>query len=308
MRVAVSGCSGHVGRAVVRGLTRRGHTVLGLDCDDGALARLQQGAPELLVAHLDLRAVRSSLGALADFRPEGAIHLAWQGVGAGDRDSVPQLTTNVSGTLEFLQVVHEAGGAAFVGLGSQAEFGPYDVPLREDLAAWPRTAYGVAKLAAGLLTQKLAELCGMRHAWVRLTASYGPHDDRAHLIPGVITALLHGVEPVLTEGRQECDYLYVDDVADALIATLETGTAAGPYVLGSGEAVTVRRLCEFVRERMDSKVPLTFGAVPYRDDQVMHIVADPARLREATGWFPRTSLEDGLTLTIDHLRASEEPS
>jgi nucleoside-diphosphate-sugar epimerase len=149
-----------------------------------------------------------------------------------------------------------------------------------------------------MLTAKMSEMTGILHTWVRLLAIYGPGDDPRHLIPSVIQTLCAGKRPALTRGEQRWDYLYVEDAAKALSRIAETG-ATGTLNLSSGETVIIRRLVERIRDLMDPNLPLGFGEVPYRTDQVMHLEADISRLQSATGWKPETSLEEGLRRTVE---------
>jgi UDP-glucose 4-epimerase len=168
---------------------------------------------------------------------------------------------------------------------------------QEDLPLRPVTAYGVAKLASAVLTAKMSEMVDIRHTWVRLAAVYGPGDDPKHLIPSTIRTLLAGKKPALTLGEQRWDYLYVEDAAKALVRIAATG-ATGILNLASGETIVIRKLVEHIRALVDPALPLGFGDDAYRDDQVMHLEPDIARLRSATGWEREVSLDDGLRRTI----------
>jgi nucleoside-diphosphate-sugar epimerase len=90
----------------------------------------------------------------------------------------------------------------------------------------------------------------------------------------------------------------VTDVAEALYEVAVTPSAYGVFNLGSGTGVTLHGVVEQIRDLIDPNLPLGFGEVPYRADQVTHLQADVRRLREATGWAPRTALDDGLRRTI----------
>lgn len=305
MRCVVTGASGQLGASLARELVARGHAVLGIVRESSDLFRLEDVLDRIELAHAGLENMDAAAGAIAAFRPDVAFHLAWTGVTAQHRNSDAQITTNVTGTLEFFRIVREAGCSAFVGVGSQAEFGPYDVPLTEDLPTRPRTSYGAAKLACGLLTAKLAELAGMRHVWVRLIATYGPADDANHLIASVALQVLRGEVPQLSPGGQLCDYLYVDDAAEALAVLGENAEASGVFVLGSGQVHSVREIGEAVRDLVDPSAALDFGALDYRPDQVMHLQADISRIRQVTGWEPRTPLAKGLAQTVEYLRIAE---
>jgi nucleoside-diphosphate-sugar epimerase len=252
--------------------------------------------------------VRGSLEATEGLREQLAhetidvfYHLAWFGVTAEYRNDTEQIYTNVIGCLKLWELARDIGCKHWIGLGSQAEYGPTEKVLHEDLAPRPETAYGVAKLASGMLTAKMSELTGILHTWVRLLAIYGPGDNPRHLIPSVIQTLCAGKKPALTRGEQEWDYLYVEDAAKALSRIAETG-ATGTLNLSSGETVAIRKLVEKIRDFVDPHLPLGFGDVPYRTDQVMRLAAEIGRLRSATGWQPEIPLQEGLRRTVEWIR------
>jgi nucleoside-diphosphate-sugar epimerase len=104
-------------------------------------------------------------------------------------------------------------------------------------------------------------------------------------------------------GTQEWDWLHVDDVARAIVAVAEAPTAVGVFNLGSGCAVPVRRAIERIRDLAAPGMELTFGEIPFRPDQVMHMQADISRLKAATGWAPSIPLDEGLAATVAWYRA-----
>ena len=119
------------------------------------------------------------------------------------------------------------------------------------------------------------------------------------MLPSVILALLRGEKPALTLGEQRWDYLYVEDAVDAIWRAATTSSAQGVFNLGSGEAHTIKSIVERVRDLIDHNLPLGFGEVPYRPDQIMHLQADISRLKQVAGWSPQVSLDEGLRRTVD---------
>lgn len=297
-RCLVTGATGHVGAALTHRLLADGCEVAVLVRPESDLWRIGDVQDQVTLIRGALGDLDSAREPLRAWQPDTAFHLAWGGVTGAFRNDTAQITQNVSGSLELLDAVREAGCRCWVGVGSQAEYGAVDGLLREDLPTRPETAYGVAKRALGMLTEKLCAMTGMRWVWVRLLATYGPKDDPRHLLPAVITQLLDGQAPQLTPGAQRWDYLYIDDAAEALARLALDTDAAGVFNLGSGEAHTVRSLTETVRDLIDPALPLNFGAVPYRPDQVMHLQASIEALVSATGWRPRTGLAEGLARTV----------
>jgi nucleoside-diphosphate-sugar epimerase len=295
VRALVTGASGHLGAALVHTLLAAGDSVAALVRPASDPWRLRGVMERVTLVRGDLDNPRAAAAAIREFAPEVVFHLAWWGVGRTERDAPEQVTRNVTGTLVLFEVAREAGCRCFVGTGSQAEYGPADGVLTEDTPAAPVTAYGTAKLATGMLLHALGAATGVRTVWLRLLAAYGPADEEARLIPSTLRALLAGERPALSAGMQPWDYLYVDDAAEALRAAA-LSEAVGTFVLASGAWPTVREWVERVRDEVDPALPLGFGesgAGP-----VPGLRGDPARLCRATGWSPRTGMDEGVRRTV----------
>jgi nucleoside-diphosphate-sugar epimerase len=303
MRCLVTGASGFIGRHLVPKLLSRGHELTVLLRDPSKLAQ-DERAGAIRVVPGDF----TSLGGLQDelaLNPvDVTIHLAWEGVMGEDRNRTQQITGNVRGTLALWETASQAGCQAWIGLGSQAEYGPTFGSISEECPTKPVTAYGAAKLATGILTRRLCQLNAMRFVWLRLFSGYGPGDDPRHMIPALITALFNGQEPAVTACEQLWDYLYIADIVDAIIACVERDIE-GTFNLGGGSAVPLRWVVESVRDCIDRELPIGFGAVPYRPDQVMHLESDITRLASAVGWRPQIDLQEGLRQTVDYYRRKE---
>lgn len=303
MRCLVTGATGHIGSHLVRYLLEQSVEVAALVRPmTGNLWRIKDMLPHLHVIAGDLTAIDEAAPAIRDFAPDTVFHLGWYGVGNRYRDDPAQITQNLRGSLKLLELAHEVSCKRWIGLGSQAEYGPYNSVLTEDMPTRAQTTYGIAKLCLGLLSQKLCETYDIGFAWLRLTAAYGPMDDEEHMIPQVILKLLRGEKPSLTLGEQRHDYLYVEDVATAMWEAASQLAAQGIFNLGSGEAHTIKSVVERILDLIDPNLPLGFGEVPYRPDQIMHLQADISRLKQATGWAPQVSLDEGLRRTVAWFR------
>ncbi len=306
-RVLVTGASGFVGSHLVRLLANEDVQVGILIRPNGNPRRIRDVLPALNVFHGDLRDPSSVADALSAFQPECLVHLAWQGVGNGERNDIGQLE-NLSLGLGLLKAAQAAGCHTYVGVGSQAEYGACRDVISEETPASPTTIYGLTKLCHCFQARDFCAGGGMRFVWLRLFSSYGPDDDPNWMIPYVIRALLRGEVPSLTRGEQEWDYVHVRDVASAILAVLQCDKARGIYNLGSGDAATLRSTIEYIRDLIDPLLPLGFGQVPYRPDQVMFLQADISRLVADTGWHPGIRLQDGLREVVDSYKGTPSVS
>jgi nucleoside-diphosphate-sugar epimerase len=302
MRCLVTGASGHLGSYLTRLLLSRGHEVIVFVRPQSDLWRISDVLSQTKIIRGDLSDIDRVTPQIMSVAPEVVFHLAWYGVTSEYRNDPNQINHNLMGSLRLLQAAQKSGCNCWIGMGSQAEYGPYNGALREDLPTWPVTVYGVTKLCVGLLSQQLCEMAGTRYIWLRLLATYGPKDDVHHLIPQVILKLLAHEKPSLTVGEQKWDYLYVEDAAEAIYSVALKSKAQGVFNLGSGETCTIRSIVERIRDMIDPSLPLDFGETPYRYDQVMHLQANIAKLKKATGWEPKTSLDRGLEQAIEWYR------
>lgn len=298
MRVFVTGGSGFLGSYLVHELIACGHTVSVLTRDRTAVWRLEDATADIEWIVGDLGALENWRAELEAFRPEAIAHLGWDGVANFDRDSIKQLD-NIPQSARLAAAGAQAGATVFLGLGSQAEYGPKNGAIGPGAKAAPTTLYGHSKLATCSLCRHLCERAGTRFAWMRVFSTYGPADHDYWLIPDLILQLLGGKRPALTAGEQRWDFLHARDCARALRLALENDRAQGIYNLGSGSARPLRETIAFIRDRIDPSLPLGFGEVPYRSDQVMHLEADIAPLTSDLGWSPQIGLEAGLSETVE---------
>jgi UDP-glucose 4-epimerase len=302
VRLFITGASGFVGAAALSAALQAGHQVAA-PVRPGSLAqRLAPFEGQYLRLSLDLRDAAGVATAMAEFRPDAVLHLAWWGVTNSARFDRRQVTDNIEAACALTEAAAASGARAFVGVGSQGEYGAGST-MGEDTLPRPTSLYGASKVSALFLTRQLAEQAGMRHAWLRLFSVYGPGDNDAWLIPMLITEMLAGRRPRTTLGTQAWDWLYIDDVARAILAAAATPTAEGVFNLGSGRAVSVRAVVERIRDLAAPGMELVFGEISFRPDQVMHMQANISRLTAATGWTPQIAIEEGLATTVAWYRA-----
>jgi nucleoside-diphosphate-sugar epimerase len=302
MRVLLTGASGFVGSHVLARFLHAGeHTVAIVLRPGRAPHRIRHHLASVEIIAGDLARPQALAEPVRRFAPELVLHAAWAAPNTKNRDSAEH-ADHVSHTIELVKLAHAAGARHFVGLGSQAEYGAAANQADEEQPARPTTLYGTAKLCAGLLAGKLCATLGIRFAWLRLFAAYGPGEDPDWLIPSMCRAFLAGQRPATTRGEQVWDYLYVEDAAEAVHRVATSPSATGIFNLGSGRGHTVREVIERVRDLVDPGAPIGLGERPYAPDQVMHMEAKIDRLSLATGWRPEIDLATGLRRTVDWFR------
>ena len=142
----VTGGAGFVGAALLRRLVAAGERPAVLLRPGRDLGRIADLEDRLEVIRGDLAALDEARPAILAFRPETVVHLAWTGVAGADRNE-PRQTDNIAFALDLYRLAREAGARSFIGLGSQAEYGPCPAIIDETVPCRPTTLYGAAKLS-----------------------------------------------------------------------------------------------------------------------------------------------------------------
>jgi len=297
----VTGGTGFIGSHLVRHLVESGDAVAVLLRPESDPWRIEDIRDRVEVIAGRLSESDNLSRQLVDFKPDVVYHLGWFGSGPSGREDPRQLTENVDDALGLVQLAADVGAQTWVGLGSQAEYGPTPTVLDESTPTRPVTAYGIAKLSAGLLTRDLCAVRSLRHVWLRLVTAYGPADQPSYLIPHVTLTLLRGGRPALTEGSQPGDFLHVTDTCSAIRAAASTESCTGTYVLASGNHRPVREVALTIRDMIDPGLEIGLGEL-IPDRPPVGLRGDPRALANATGWSPKVPLKAGLVGCIDWYR------
>lgn len=291
-RVWVAGETGMVGSALVR--------------------RLRSESVHLISAPrsvLDLRDQAAVNAWMEKSRPEVVVFCAARVGGILDNSLHPAefFYDNMMMTANILHAAYQAGVGRLLYLGSSCIY-PRDAaqPMTEDSllsgALEPTNeAYALAKIAGVKMVQFYRAQYGCDFISAMPCNLYGPGDrydeTRSHVIPALILkahaakfagAPLH----VWGSGRALREFLYVDDLADALVFLLKHYHGAGPINVGSGVETSVSELAEKIADCVGCKGGVEFDTS--KPEGVLRKVMDSSRIFSA-GWRPATSLDDGLT-------------
>jgi nucleoside-diphosphate-sugar epimerase len=164
--------------------------------------------------------------------------------------------------------------------------------------------YGACKHALHGVLEAVATEKNLSAAWARVFFLYGPHEHPERLTASVIRSLLRGDTAQCSHGQQVRDFLYVEDVASAFVALLQS-QVSGPVNIASGEGVAVRDLVGKIGDVIGRRDLIRLGERPAGDEPPI-LVADVTRLRDEVGWKPEYSIDSGLTLAIEWWRENLE--
>lgn len=296
-KVVMTGGSGPVGLALIQKLLKENVEILLLQRE---LSDRRIYLPENERLHVEF----CSLEEMDSYIPKETdydvfFHLGWANVGPDTRNDLEKQNVNVKYSVAAVELAKRASCHTFIGVGSQAEYGRHDEALRGDTLCVPEIAYGVMKLCACHSTRLLCRKYGMRHIWPRILSGYGFYDNMSSVLVSAILNCMDGKKMKFSKGEQVWDFIYMDDIANALYLIAKKGRDGAIYPIGSGKARQLKEYIQILCEKLGKPEDMELGEIPYSDFQIMHLEADISELQADTGWMPEVEFEDGIERVIE---------
>jgi UDP-glucose 4-epimerase len=310
MKAMVTGGAGFIGSTLVDRLLAEGWRVDAVDdLSSGSLANLAsaRAQPD---RQFSFHRIDVSSPALIDLiahrRPDIIFHLAAQ---IDVRVSVARpafdATVNILGTLNVCEGAIAAGTnkIVFAASGGTLYGTTEELPIREGQPQVPESPYGVSKKAAGDYLFYYRQVRGLEYTALALANVYGPRQD-PHGEAGVVAIfagkLLSRERPVIFgDGSQTRDYVYVDDVVDAFMRSVDKGGGLLMNI-GTGVETSVQQLFDLMARLTGFKQDARYD--PPRPGELQRSALDPSRAGIHLGWQPWTSIDEGLARTLEHFK------
>ncbi len=289
-KILVTGASGFIGSHLCRSLLEKGAEVHGVSRESHS-----NKEHNLHWWYGDLSDAEKVRKLLTTVKPDVIFHLASHVVGTRKLDVVlSTFSSNLHSTVNLLLAATEVGCRRIVLTGSLEEPEPNSTE-----EAIPSSPYAVSKWASSAYARMFHALYKTPVVIARVFMVYGcGQKDLSKLIPYMILSLIRKQVPKLSSGKREVDWIYVQDVVDGLLAIAQAADIEGSTIdLGSGKLVSIQTIAKLITEIAGSEIEPLFGALPDRPMEQIR-VANAVETYAAIGWKSKTSLEEGLELTV----------
>ena len=203
------------------------------------------------------------------------------------------------GCKNLTEILLKKAPKAFIQIGSSIEYGNAKSPQKENFRCNPKSVYGKAKLLASKHLLNLFKKQEFPSTVLRLYQAYGPKQDLNRFIPIIISGCIKNKKFPCSKGNQLRDFLYVDDVVNAILKSLTNKNARGQIInIGSGKPRKIKNIIDYIKRTSKGGYP-QFGRVKLRKDEILEVYPDIKKAKNKINWSPRISFKKGLKITIN---------
>jgi UDP-glucose 4-epimerase len=297
--IVVTGGAGFIGSCLVKTLVEQAGkcriTILDNLCN-GHLQYVPDW-PCISLHKVDLRSNEDVLRVVRDAKPDTVFHLAaLHFIPYCNSHPSETMQVNVVGTQNLLEALCQHPPSSLVIISSMAVYPINDEANNEDDPYEATDIYGLSKIVNEMQLKMFSRKVTTQCAAVRLSNIYGPNETNPHVIPEILSQIKQGLDIIaLGNIKPKRDYIYVQDVAEALIALAQRNRHSyRVYNVGYGQEYSVSKVLAYLRDITGRQLTASVAAERVRKIDRMHLLADMQRIRTEIGWSPRVSLRQGL--------------
>ena len=298
-KILIFGGSGFIGRALAESAAHQEYEVTIVSRTSSLASKIH---PAINVVQHDIQSGPSSIiqKLSFDYVINCAGNISHQEFNFNDQYPI---NTHYFGLLNIISSLQIKGMKKFIQLGSSDEYGFNKAPQHESFRENPQTPYAFSKTAATHLIQMLVKNINFPGLIIRPFLAYGPHQKSNRLIPYVVRSCLENKEFNISSGTQLKDFLYIDDLIEAIFLCLDADQSLNGKIfnIASGQPISIKELVRVIQALCQGG-SANFGARHLPAKENFELYGDITSANDHLGWKPRTSLENGLDKVISHIR------
>ncbi|WP_303995793.1 NAD(P)-dependent oxidoreductase [Megamonas hypermegale] len=298
-KVILTGATGFVGNAVLRELIKNNIEVIALGRKDNPKNIPQNKL--ITYIKIDLDNIKNLTDNNSVKNADTFFNFAWSGVDTKERKNEYTQYDNVKKALDCLYVAKEIGCRRFIGIGSIMEKEALDITLINDTKPNMSYVYGASKLYTHMMSKAIANKIGVDFIWCEITNTYGVGEINNRLISSTLQKIIKGEELNFTEGQQNYNFIYIDDVARAFYLIGIKGKPFSRYLIGGNDTQQLKNYLLIIKDIIAKDKIFNFGVVPYNGSNLSLDYFDFKNLEDDTGFKPKTSFKEGIEKTFQWL-------
>jgi len=294
-KVILTGASGFIGRHTIPFLLQSGYQVHAVFHNQKPILNNND---DLIWHHCDLLNTNEQKNLFETVKATHLLHFAWN-VEHKTYLSSPDNRRWATAGLDMIKNFRENTGNRAILAGTCFE---YDLECKkyseETTPLQASSLYGKCKIHLYEMVKDYAYSKKLSYAWGRIFFLYGPYEQPTRLVPSIILSLLRNQTARCLRGNLIRDFLYVEDVASAFVALLESGIS-GPVNIASGNPIALKDVVNTIADKLNKRELVELEENSSASNEPSPLVADITRLKCEIGWRPAYDLNQGLEHTID---------
>ena len=293
MRIVITGATSMIGVALINECVKNNVSVLAICRPDSNRMNRLPDSDLIKVTFANI----SELGTMScdDGEYDVFYHLAWSNTNKITRDDPVLQERNIQYTLDAVELAHKLGCKKFVGAGSQAEYGCVNKVITEETECKPQMAYGMAKLSAKMLSQRLCEKKRMSFVWPRIFSVYGTNDNKDTLIDYALNTFEQNEVASFSSATNIWNYLFESDAGRALYLLGTNDVPNGVYNVASDESRVLKEYILALVSEYGTDVRFSFAQ---KCNNALNLNVDISKLINHTGFKPTVSFREGIRKVI----------
>jgi len=206
---------------------------------------------------------------------------------------------NVLGTQKLLEIARKIN-SKFIFLSTSHVYGiPTKLPISENHPRHPTSIYAGSKLAAEIICESYATSYGMNISIIRLFSVYGPKSPPHLVIQKIISQLMKNNTIRLGNLSPKRDFIYIDDVIQAIQLVLKKSKTFNVYNVGSEKNYSILQVCEIIKKLTQRDFKIKSIKSLSRKVEIDKVVSNSTKIKKL-GWKPKTSIQKGLKKTFEY--------
>lgn len=313
MKILITGIAGFVGSHLAERLLKKGVEVFGTYLPGESLENIQEIRRSLHLSNCDITRFDQLSRLVKRISPDQIYHLAaLSSVGKSFSNPLDTIETNIRGTLYLLETVRNLEKRTKVlVVGSSDMYGkvlPKEIPITEERSLLPVSPYGMSKAAGDLLAYQYFKSYGVYAIRARAFNHTGPRQRTGFVIPDFASQIAKieagQMPPALKVGNlsSKRDISDVRDVVRAYLSLMGKGKAGEAYNVCSQEAYIIKNVLKILLSLSKKKIKVKLDKKKNRPAEIPILVGDNSKIRKATGWKPKITMEKTLEETLNFWR------
>ena len=301
-KVIVTGANGFIGSTLVKKLLEKGVDVVAIDITF-ATPKIPD-SKQVTKIEVGLDNVEKLKAMIPAWDYDAMYHLAWAGVNGPNKANPKVQLDNIQLGVCCAQLCKDLGVRKLLCAGTVAEQSVHSLPYLNKTSGG--MIYAVAKHCAHQMLETYCKNTGLPFVWMQFSNSYGVGNKTGNLVSYTLGELFEGRDATFGPAGQPYDFIYIDDLLDAVCQLGASETKQSCYYIGSGSPRILKDYLLEIGEIAGMKEKIGIGIRP--DDGIKYDFSmfDTTPLKQAIGDYKSTPFEEGIKKTINWLKTIEQ--